>query len=161
MKKAPVVSMEDNLTLMVTKQLCPTGLNVQTLEQKAQLEEKDMLTQSKLRETLIKKSREYCKTFPKYNGDSKQGKATCYHVLNYKVEPVPAEDVKFAIYGAIEINLRNRILHLKPGTTGFHSFTLAEYLEEMLGRFMNARMKGGAKEEFEQKKQGENEDRIL
>ena len=35
----------------------------------------------------------------------------------------------------------------------FNRFTPAEYLEEMLGRFMNARTKGGAKQEFEQKKQ--------
>ena len=63
-KKAPVVLMEDNLTmakraLMVTKQLCPTGMNVQKLEQTAQLEDKDMSTLCKLKETLIRKSREY------------------------------------------------------------------------------------------------------
>ena len=46
--------------------------------------------------------------------------------------------------------MKNRILHLEPGTIGFDSFTPAEYLEEMLGRFMNTRTKGGAKEEFEQ-----------
>ena len=51
--------------------------------------------------------------------------------------------------------MKNRILHLEPGTIGFDSYTPAEYLEEILCRFMNARMKGGAKEEFEQKKQGE------
>ena len=43
-KKAPVVLMEDYLSkakraLRVTKQLCPTGINVQKLESKAQLEE--------------------------------------------------------------------------------------------------------------------------
>ena len=56
--------------------------------------------------------------------------------------------------------LKNRILHLEPGTIGFESFTLSEYLEEMLGRFMNARTKGGAKEEFERKKQGVEEDAL-
>ena len=56
--------------------------------------------------------------------------------------------------------MKNRILHLEPGTIGFESFTPAEYLEEMLGRFMNARTKGGAKEEFERKKQGEEEDAL-
>ena len=50
----------------------------------------------------------------------------------------------------------NQVLHLEPGTIGFNSFTPAEYLKEMLGRFMNARKKGGAMEEFEQKKQGVN-----
>ena len=59
--------------------------------------------------------------------------------------------MKFAIYGAIETTMRTRILHLEPGTIGFNSFTPAEYLEEMLGRFMNARTKGGAKEEFKQR----------
>ena len=39
--------------------------------------------------------------------------------------------------------MKTRILHLEPGTIGFDSFTPAEYLEEMLGRFMNARTKGG------------------
>ena len=56
--------------------------------------------------------------------------------------------------------MRNRILHLEPGTLGFNSYTAAEYLEEMLGRFMNARTKGGAKEEFEHKKQGVEEDAL-
>ena len=156
-KRAPVVQMEDNLTnamraLMVTKQLCHTGLNLQALEQKAQLEKRDKSTLLKLGETLIKKSREHCKTFLKYNMDSKQGQAWCapfcYHALDYKVETVATKDVKFTINGAIEINLRTRFLHLEPGTIGFNSFTSTEYLEEMLGRFMNARTKGGAKQEF-------------
>ena len=43
---------------------------------------------------------------------------------------------------------------------GFNNYTLAEYLEEMLGRFMNARKKGGAKEKFEQKKQRADEDAL-
>ena len=73
------------------------------------------------------------------------------------MDKIAAEDVKFAIYGAIETTTRTRVLHLKPGTMGFKCFPPAEHLEEMLGRFMNARMKGGAKEEFEQKKQGVNE----
>ena len=71
-----------------------------------------------------------------------------------------ANEVKFAIYGAIKTTMRTRVLHLEPGTIGFDSFTPAEYLKEMLGRFMNARTKGGAKEEFEQKKQGVNEDAL-
>ena len=50
--------------------------------------------------------------------------------------------------------MKNRILHLVPGTIGFDSYTPVEYPEEMLGRFMNARTKGGAKEEFKHKKQG-------
>ena len=45
----------------------------------------------------------------------------------------------FTIFGAIEDSMKNRILHLEPGTIGFNSYTPAEYLEEMLGRFMNAR----------------------
>ena len=78
--------------------------------------------------------------------------------MDYKVETISADYVKFAIFGAIEINLRTRVLHLEPGTIGFSCFTLAEYLEEMLGRFVNPRSKVGAKKEFEQKKQGTNED---
>ena len=89
--------------------------------------------------------------------------AICYHALDYKLETVPAIDVKLAIYGGIEINLRNRVLHLEPGepgTIGFNSFTPVEYLKEMLGQFMNARTKAGAKQEFEQKKQEVNEDTL-
>ena len=56
--------------------------------------------------------------------------------------------------------MRTRILHLEPGTIGFINFTVAEYLEEIIGRFMNARTKGGAKEEFESRKQGVNEDAL-
>ena len=69
--------------------------------------------------------------------------------------------MKFAIFGAVDGNMRNRILHLEPGIIGFNSYTAADYLEEMLGRFMNPRiprMKGGAKEEFEQKKKVADED---
>ena len=62
--------------------------------------------------------------------------------------------MKFVIFGVIEDSMKNRILHLEPGTIGFSSYTPAEYLEEMLGRFMNARMKGGAKEEFDPRNKG-------
>ena len=62
--------------------------------------------------------------------------------------------MKFAIFGTIKNSMKKRILHLEPGTVGFNNFTPAEYKEEMLGRFMNARTKGGAKEEIEQKRQG-------
>ena len=80
----------------------------------------------------------------------------------YRVDTIGAEDVKFAIFGAIDNSLKKRILHLEPGTVGFSNFIPAEYLEEMLGRFMNAMTKGGAKEEFEQKIQGVDKDtRIL
>ena len=76
------------------------------------------------------------------------------------MDTIAAEDMKFAIYRAIETTLRTRVLHLEPGTIRFNSFTQTEYLEEMLGRFMNSRTKGGAKEEFEQKKQRVNEDAL-
>ena len=78
----------------------------------------------------------------------------------YRVDTIAANDVKFTIYRAIETTMRTRVLHLEPGTIGFDSFTPAEYLEEMLGRFMIARTKGGAKEEFEQKRQGVTEDAL-
>ena len=68
--------------------------------------------------------------------------------------------MKFSIYGAVDSSMKNRILHLEPGTIGFLKFTAAEYLEEMIGRFMNARTKGGAKEEFEGRKQGVNEESL-
>ena len=41
--------------------------------------------------------------------------------------------MKFAIFGAVEVKMRNRILHLEPETVGFNSYTAAEYLEELLG----------------------------
>ena len=149
---------------MAPKQLCPTGGNIQTIESKANLGEQDVEKLTKWREVLIKKNRDYLTSFPKYNGYSKKGQTwcanICYHARDYRVDTIAAEDVKFAIYGAIETTMRTRVLHLEPGNIGFQSFTPAEYLEEMLGRFMNARTKGGAKEEFEQKKQGVNEDAL-
>ena len=127
-KKAPVVLMEDNLTkakraLMVTKHWSPLGRNVQELESKAQIEAADRTTILKLRETLIRKSREYHTTFPKYNGYSKQGQAwcaaICYHELDYKVETASAEEVKFAIYGAIErFEKQSTVGYIKLQTTG-------------------------------------------
>ena len=91
-------------------------------------------------------------SFPKYNGDLKKGQAwcacICYHARDYRVDTIAAEDLKFEIYRAIDDTMRTRVLHLEPGTIEFNSFTPAEYLEEMQGRFMNARTKGGAKEEL-------------
>ena len=79
-KKASLVLIEDNLTkakraLMAPKQLCPTGANIQAIESKANLGEQDVEKLTKWREVLIKKSREYRISFPKYNGDSKKGQA--------------------------------------------------------------------------------------
>ena len=111
MKTAPIALMEDNLTkakraLMVPRQLCSSGLNIQAIEHKNQIGEKDMTILSKLRKTIIRKSREYRTLFPKYNRDSKQGQAwcaaICYHAIDYKVENISSEDVKFTIYRAIE-----------------------------------------------------------
>ena len=141
-KKALIVIMEDNLTktkraLMAPKQLCPTGLNIQSKDRKNNIKEKDEATLTKLRETLIKKSKDYHASFPKYDWNSKQGLA-----VDYRVDTITAEHVKFAIYRAIEMTMRTRVLHLEPGTIGFNSFTPAEYLEEMLGSFMNTRKKG-------------------
>ena len=120
-------------------------MNILSIERKNQIGEKDESILPKQRETMIRKSREYSTSFPKYSRDSKQGWCAniCYHAIDYKVKTIAAEDVKFTIYGAIETNLRTRVLHLEPETIGFNSFTSAEYLEEMLGRFMNARTKRG------------------
>ena len=105
-KTAPIVLMEDNLAkakraLMAPKQLCPSGLNIQAKECKNQIRERDMSKLSKLRETMIRKSREYCTLFPKYSGDSKKGQAwcadICYHAIDYKVETISAKVMKFAI----------------------------------------------------------------
>ena len=64
-KKAPILLMEDNLTkamraLMAPKQLFPTGANIQTIETKVNFREQDVDKPTKLRETMIKKSRDYC-----------------------------------------------------------------------------------------------------
>ena len=137
-------------------------MNIQAIESKNHIGEKDMSIPLKLIKRMIRKSREYPMSFPKFSGDSKKGQAWCedifYHARDNKVETIAAEDVKFSIYAAIDTSLRTRVLHLEPGTKGFNSFTPAEYLEEILGRFMNASRKGGVKQEFEQKKQGVNED---
>ena len=126
--------------------------------------EQDAQKLAKLREVLIKKTRAYSESFPKYSGESKKGlewcAEICYHARKYRVDKIAPEYIKFAIFGAVEGKMRNRILHLEPGTIGFISYTAAEYLEEMLGSFMNARTKGGAKEEFEHKKQGVEEDAL-
>ena len=96
-------------------------------------------------------------TFPKYNRESRKGQewctGICFHSQQYNVETIDANEVKFVIYRAVDGSMKNRILHLEPGTIGFISFTAAEYLEEMIGRFMYARTKGGAKEELESRKQ--------
>ena len=126
--------------------------------------EQDAEKLAKLREILIKKTRVYSDSFRKYSGESKKGQEwcteICYHARKYRADTIAPEDVKFAIFGAVEGNMRNRILHLEPGTVGFNSYTAAEYLEKILGRFINTRTKGGAKKKFEQKKQGADEDAL-
>ena len=72
MKKAPIVLVEDNLTkakraLMIPKQLCPSGLEIRAIEGKAQIGESEVSMLTKLRETMIRKSREYRMSFLKYN----------------------------------------------------------------------------------------------
>ena len=57
-KKASIVLMEDNLTkakraLMTPKQLCPSGLNIQSIERKAHIGKKDESMLSKLREMIF------------------------------------------------------------------------------------------------------------
>ena len=154
---APIILMEDNLTkvkraIMVQKVLCPTGEAMQAMLSKQSLSMQDMERIAKGKETIIKKTREYVNTFPKYNGESRKGQEwcarICFHAQQYNVESIEADDVKFAIYGAVDGNMKNRILHLEPGTLGYKNFTASEYLEDIIGRFMNARTKGGAKEEF-------------
>ena len=62
-------------------------------------------------------------SFPKCNGDSKQGQTwcanICYHACGYIVDTIATEDGKFAIYRAIETIMKTRVLHPEPGTIGF------------------------------------------
>ena len=166
---APIILMEDNLTkakraIMVEKVMCPTQEAMQAMLSIPTQSATDMEKIAKAEETIIRKNREYVNTFPKFNGESRKGQEwcaqICFHAKQYRVETIPADEVKFAIFGSVEGKMKNRILHLEPGTQGYNCFTAAEYLEEMIGRFMNARTKGGAKEEFENKKQGINEDAL-
>ena len=96
----------------------PLRIEIQSIKRKAHIGERDQSILTKLREMMIRKSREYLMLFLKYSGDWKQGKAwcanICYHAIDYNEETITAEDVKFAIYRAIETNLRTRVLHLEP-----------------------------------------------
>ena len=123
-KKAPIVLMEDNLTkakmaLMTPKQLCPTAAVVHAMETKSPGKQ-DVQKLAKLRDILIKKTRVYSDSFPKYSGESNKGQEwcaeICYHVRKYRVDTIAPEDVKLVIFGAVEGKMRNRILHLEPGT---------------------------------------------
>ena len=91
--------MEDNLTkvkriLMTPKKLCPTAAVVFAMERKANPGEQDAREIAKMKETLIKKTREYSITFPKYSGESRKGQEwcawICYQVQRYSVETVEA-----------------------------------------------------------------------
>ena len=94
--------------------------------------------------------------FTKFSRNSKDGHAwsaaVCSYAMEAKVEMIPVKDVKFALYGLIELNIRENGLYLEPGAMGFRSFDAAEYLENMLACFMKVRTKGEARNEFEQKK---------
>ena len=77
-KKAPIILMEDNLTkakraLMKPKELCLTATVVQTMQTQGSINIHEAKEIAKMQETLIKKEREYSRTFPKYNGESRKG----------------------------------------------------------------------------------------
>ena len=57
---------------MTPKQLCPTGVNDTS---KANPGEQDVDKLTKLSEVLIKESKDYSTTFPKYSRESKKGQA--------------------------------------------------------------------------------------
>ena len=135
---APIILMEDNLTkakraIMVPKVMCPTTEAMQAMLGLQSRSASDMEKIAKSKETIIKKTREYVNTFPKYNGESRKGQEwcarICFHAKQYRVETIEADEVKFAIFGAVDGNMKNRILHLEPGTQGYKNFTAAEYLE--------------------------------
>ena len=77
-------------------------MEIQTIEKKAQIGERDVSTLTKLREVMIRKSREYPMLFRKYFRDLKQGQAWCanifYYAIDFKVETITPEDIQFAIY---------------------------------------------------------------
>ena len=56
-------------------------MNIQAIESKNHIGEKDILILSKLRETMIRKSSEYHTSFPKYSGDSKKGQSWCSDIF--------------------------------------------------------------------------------
>ena len=69
-KKTPIILMEDKLTkakrtLMTPKELCPTAMVVQAMGNQATISLQEAKEIAKMQETLIKKDREYGKTFPK------------------------------------------------------------------------------------------------
>ena len=134
-RKAPIIFIEDNLTkakriLMSPKKLCPTAVVVYVMECKVNPGEQDARDIAKMKETLFKKTREYSIKFPRYSGESRKGQEwcawICYHAQRYSVETVEAGEVEFAIFRAIEDSLKNRILHLEPGTIGFSSYIPVE-----------------------------------
>ena len=59
------------------------------------------------------------------------------------------------MFGAIQDSMQKRILHLEPETVGFNNFTPAEYLEEMLDRFMKTRMKGVQRKNSSRRNKGQ------
>ena len=70
-RKAPIILMEDNLTkakriLMTPKKMCPTAVVVYAMKRKANPGEEDEREIEKMKETLVKKTREYSITFSKY-----------------------------------------------------------------------------------------------
>ena len=84
-RKAPIILMEDNLTkakriLMTPKKLCPTAAIVYAMEGKANPGEQAEREIAKMKETLIKKTREYSITFPKYSGESRKGQEWCVQI---------------------------------------------------------------------------------
>ena len=89
---ARIILMEDNLTkakraIMVQKVLCPTGEAMQAMLSQQNLSMQDVERIAKGKETIIKKTREYVNTFPKYNGESRKGQEwcarICFHAQQY------------------------------------------------------------------------------
>ena len=105
-KGAPIILMEDNLTkakraIMITKELCPTGAVVQAMMNQPNQNMQDAERIAKMKKTIIRKTREYVNTFPKYNGESRKGQEWCAKICflaqQYNVETIAANEVKFTI----------------------------------------------------------------
>ena len=85
--------MEDNLTkakraIMIIKELCPTGAVVQAMMTQPNQNMHDA-ERIEMKGTIIRKTREYVNTFPKYSGESRKGQEwcakICFHAQQYNV----------------------------------------------------------------------------
>ena len=70
------------------------------------------------------------------------------HLINYKRETIPDEDVKRMLYSCITGSARKEIVLCHPTGLAFKNYGTGDFFTEMLKRFSQEKYEEGQKQEY-------------